>query len=518
MSALSVVCLAAFAIYAYSGLYVLALDHSAKANRLFFALSVLLSLWALAYAVQQSASGAAEYVSVLRLSSPVWIAVPGCLLHLALRLARPSRLDRRPLVLIPLYFPTAIYLVRAWTTGLAIPAVTPTRFGWSEAFDFESGWAVSFFAYFVVYGLLAIGSVALWGARAAEWRDRRQARTIVVGGAASLGLILLEALGWPGLAAGPVPTASPLLLAPLIAAFGVALGRYRLMAMTPAAVAPVLLETMDEAVLLVGPDRLIVTANPAAGKLLGEKPGSVAGTCLADWLLARTRPEEEFLEALFRHPRGARSELSCRSSTGELIPVAASASGLADASGDPLGVVLVLRDVREAKWNEAELRRLAQHDDLTGLTNRSVFFERLELAVERARRYERVAAILFIDLDDLKAVNDDLGHEAGDALLREAARRIRAAVRGTDAVSRLGGDEFGVVLEDLHDREEVGRVTQRIAQACGAPFPAAGRSLSVLYSLGAAFFPDDGGNSQELMRHADRAMYAAKREKGKRRP
>lgn len=514
MSTTSAICLVAFAAYAYAGLSVLAIDRTARSNRLFFVLSVLLSLWALAYAVQQSARSAEEYGAVFRITSAVWIAVPACLLHLALRLTRSPWLERGHGVVALAYLPAAAFSVRALSSEALMPEILPTPWGWAERFDVGAAEPAAFLAYFSLYGLAAIGLVGRWGATTADRRERRQAAAIVAGGAASLALIALEALGWPGLARAPVPTVSPLLMGFLMGAFAVALTRYRLMAMTPAAVARILLETMDEAVLLVGPDRIVLTANPAAEALLSARAPGLVGTPLSDWLVPGDA--EALLAGLGKDAR-ARSELTARTREGATIPVVASATSLSDAAGEPLGVVLVLTDVREAKRTEVELRRLAHHDELTGLTNRPFFFDRLEVALEDGRRQGRKVALLFLDLDDLKLVNDALGHGAGDALLREAARRIRAAVRASDAVSRLGGDEFGVILGDLSDDAEVARVSERIEKACAAPFSVSDYTDSVRYSLGTALFPEDGETANGLLRRADERMYAAKKRKGHRR-
>lgn len=266
--------------------------------------------------------------------------------------------------------------------------------------------------------------------------------------------------------------------------------------------------------LLVGPDQVVLTANPAAEALLSARTPELIGTPLSDWLVPGSG--DGFLLGLGKDAR-KRAELTCRTRGSATVPVVASASGLADAAGEPLGFVLVLTDIRDAKRNEEELRRLAHHDELTTLTNRSFFFGRLDRAIGEARRQGRRVAILFLDLDDLKLVNDALGHDAGDALLREAARRIRGAVRASDAVSRLGGDEFGVILDDLPDTAEVLRVSERIERACALPFTVGDHTDSVRYSLGTALFPEDGESAKELLRQADANMYADKKSKGPRR-
>ncbi len=175
------------------------------------------------------------------------------------------------------------------------------------------------------------------------------------------------------------------------------------------------------------------------------------------------------------------------------------------------GIALTLRDISALKAHEEELNRLANHDALTGLPNRHWLTHQLPLAIERAQRGRSRVALLFIDLDNFKLVNDTLGHDAGDALLVEAAARIRGAVRASDDVARLGGDEFTVVLENVDNPQAVDPIAQKILQALAAPFPGL-ESVSGVFgaSLGASLYPDDAGSAEALLKHADIAMYASK--------
>jgi diguanylate cyclase (GGDEF)-like protein len=160
------------------------------------------------------------------------------------------------------------------------------------------------------------------------------------------------------------------------------------------------------------------------------------------------------------------------------------------------------------------LSRLAQIDELTGLANRTLFADRLERALAAARRHRTLVAVMIIDLNGFKAVNDALGHTAGDLLLRVVGERLRARVRETDTVARLGGDEFAVVLENLGRPEFAGLVARKLLDAIAPPITLDGREVSVTASIGAAVFPRDGMEGSLLLRHADAAMYRAKAEGG----
>ena len=164
------------------------------------------------------------------------------------------------------------------------------------------------------------------------------------------------------------------------------------------------------------------------------------------------------------------------------------------------------------KQAEEYMQYLATHDGLTRLPNRVMFSELLNLAILSARRYERQFAVEFIDLDHFKLVNDTLGHEAGDLLLREISARLKATLRASDVVARLGGDEFVVLLQEGADAEEAGAVAGKILAAIGKPVTIAGQECTVSGSIGISIFPADAQDEQSLMKNADAAMYVAKAE------
>jgi len=161
---------------------------------------------------------------------------------------------------------------------------------------------------------------------------------------------------------------------------------------------------------------------------------------------------------------------------------------------------------------EAALDHLASHDSLTGLPNRRVFMDRLELALARARRGGEPIALLFVDLDRFKEVNDHAGHAAGDALLRTVAQRMRGAVREADTVARMGGDEFLVLLDGAADSIAAGQVAQKLLDGLAQPVPYGGESLTIEASIGVSLCPRDGTTAGEIIAAADRAMYRAKAE------
>ena len=201
-------------------------------------------------------------------------------------------------------------------------------------------------------------------------------------------------------------------------------------------------------------------------------------------------------------------EVNLRSASGKTFWLLLSAQPMRHAG--VVCLLVALADIDERKRLQDDMRRRAMHDPLTGLPNRAMFMESLERAAHKARRRFARFSVLFIDLDHFKEVNDTMGHPAGDALLQEVARRLIAAVRSSDMVARLAGDEFVVLVEEHGGPEEVMIVAQKALVALRAPIVIDWREASVSASIGIASFPEDGADIPELVRNADAAMYQAK--------
>jgi len=209
------------------------------------------------------------------------------------------------------------------------------------------------------------------------------------------------------------------------------------------------------------------------------------------WLVDDVTAQREAAEAVLR----ARDELEVR--------VAERTAELAGANA------LLQEEIVERRQAEARVHHMAYHDSLTGLPNRALLSDRLDRAMLTAQRNGHKLAVMFIDLDRFKTINDSLGHQTGDHLLREVASRLCRAVRASDTVARLGGDEFVVLIPGVQAPEECGKVCDKIIEALAAPVPFEGHSLHISPSIGVCLYPDDGTDVETLMRHADAAMYHA---------
>ena len=185
---------------------------------------------------------------------------------------------------------------------------------------------------------------------------------------------------------------------------------------------------------------------------------------------------------------------------------------ITDRSGRPVRMMGVVRDITDERLVVDEMRILAHHDPLTSLPNRLLFEDRLQQAIERAKRHNRMVGIIFIDLNNFKPVNDEFGHMAGDQVLIAIANRLRKAVRQSDTVSRIGGDEFVLILDELKSADGARRVAEKVLEAISVPYEIGGQKRAVSASLGISLYPDHGTSLDQLIHVADLAMYAAKRE------
>jgi diguanylate cyclase (GGDEF)-like protein/PAS domain S-box-containing protein len=268
------------------------------------------------------------------------------------------------------------------------------------------------------------------------------------------------------------------------------------------------------------PAGIVREANPALQALLGRAAEEIVGRPFSDHVARDDVPHlaAEFAQSV-RDGVALDVEARCLTGAGELRWCHARAVPELDERGRVTGVVALVEDVSEHRRAREELVRqselnhhLALHDPLTGLPNRVLFAERIDQAIRHSRRNRDRLAVLVMDLDRFKEVNDSLGHPAGDQLLIAVSQRIRGAIRESDTFARLGGDEFGLLLPELHSDADVRLVLDRIRAALEQPISVHTLPLAVEASIGVAMFPSHGDDAQELIQHADVAMYEAKRD------
>lgn len=268
--------------------------------------------------------------------------------------------------------------------------------------------------------------------------------------------------------------------------------------------------TLD-GVMITDGDAVIISVNPAFTRITGYDAEDAIGQ--TPRLLKSNHQDHAFYAELWQrlHRDGQwQGELWNRRKNGEAYLQMMTISAIAGPLGKQDRFVSVFSDVTELRRKDAEIRHQAFHDALTDLPNRALLVDRLEHAVAIARRHNRPVALLFVDLDRFKAVNDTLGHHEGDRLLQISARRIQDSVRKSDTVGRIGGDEFVIIVSDFENAAEVAQIADKIVVQVSKPYTLSGQTAYIGASVGIALFPQDGQDQAELMHNADLAMYRAK--------
>jgi len=268
----------------------------------------------------------------------------------------------------------------------------------------------------------------------------------------------------------------------------------------------------QEGVAITDAQARVIAVNPAFERITEYKEADVVGLNMR--LLASGRHDREFFRAFWRELLETgfwQGEIWNRRKGGEVHPGWLAVSAVRDDEQQIVSFVSVYTDITRIPHAQTQLDRLAHHDALTDLPNRVLLHSRLSHTLERAQRANSLCAVFFLDLDRFKPVNDQMGHEAGDELLKGVAKRLRLHLRDNDTVARIGGDEFVVVLEDLASPEGAEVVARAIIERMARPFALSGeREAHIGCSVGIAMFPKDGADGETLLRHADAALYAAK--------
>lgn len=270
-------------------------------------------------------------------------------------------------------------------------------------------------------------------------------------------------------------------------------------------------ENNSEAIMITNAQHDIVSINQAFTTISGYAESEVLGK--NPRMFSSGRHNKEFYKAFFESLDSQdkwRGEIWNKRKNGEVFPQWSTISVLRDESGNVTNHVSVFLDITERKKKEERIQYLANYDVLTSLPNRYLLGDRLEQALNLAQRHQTKLAVLFIDLDHFKNVNDSLGHDVGDELLKNVSQRLKACLRRSDTISRQGGDEFIALLGDLNSEDEVTFVAEKMIDSLRGEIPVGEHRLSVSLSIGVSVYPNDGESAVQLLRNADLAMYRAK--------
>ena len=270
-------------------------------------------------------------------------------------------------------------------------------------------------------------------------------------------------------------------------------------------------ESTADAIVVTDAEDRVLTVNAAFSRITGFSADEMLGTTFGESPFRPLDPELYAARLEIRLRQGhVTGEVLRHRKDGSELPLWVTASTVLDESGKIVNSVRVFTDISELKATQRQLEALATIDALTALPNRLYFKDQLERLLAQARREPQQFALLFIDLDNFKSINDSLGHAAGDDVLQQTAKRLTECVRETDTVARLGGDEFTIILPQIQSGRGPELVAEQVLKALAAPFTVAGNEHFLNASIGIALYPADGASADKLLRNADTAMYRAK--------
>ena len=487
-----------------------------------------------------------------RLSVLGWCSVYGVLLHFFLVLTGKGSILKKwwsyPILYLPPAFLIYGYLV---TPGMTADSLAMTRFGWTYLSPYGEGINQSHFfdLYYLVYMGIGLAVTWRWGKKSVHAREKKQAKIIVF--TITIALLLGSATDtiMPNLGMTQLPQVAIIII--LIPIWGIwySIKRYRLMSITAENAAKDILKTMKGGLLLVDTDGKIRLANHEAQVMLGYDADELPERPIQS-IFPEDRETFRFDLTDFDDNTAVRHrEEILLTKTKTRIPTLFSTSLMHDDQGDVVGLVCTFQDITVQKQAEDALLKAkdelekrvqqrtlelmktneslraeivekekmqkkvkyyAYHDPLTGMPNKLLLKERLSQAIFQAARIERVLAVLFLDIDEFRAINDTMGYDMGDELLKKISNRLTGALRKSDTVARIGGDEFVVLAQNLTDGSSAARIADKIIDQFNKPFRLNSNSFYCTVSIGIALYPTDGEDMDTLIKNADIAMNKAK--------
>ncbi|MCB2296075.1 EAL domain-containing protein [Clostridium algoriphilum] len=534
-------------IYVMIGVFTFLNDPKNKSNRLFFIMCMNLAFWAFMYSLINHSIDVRTANSLYKYSTFFWSLGNCLLLHFIITLTGKEGVFDKPSKYVIFYSPAlvSIYLYFFWP--LSLQDFAKTNLGWVvlQAKDRGFIWTNFYNVYFFTYMVAVIFFLFTWWKNSKIIRERKQA------------IIILMTVMIATIAGGITDIVLPVLDIKIIPSIGIILiiiptigiwysiKKYKLMDLNPENFPLEVLKIMKEGLIIVDHAGLIKDVNNGALKLLGYEKNQL---------------KDQSIRTLFSETTELLKLTNCSSFETEMVkrnnnvlPILLSSSILKDGCGDSLGIVGIFQDISEIKlvqkklidsYDELEIKvnerttelskaneeleheicvridmeekikNLAYYDYLTGLPNRRLFNDRLNQCILDAVRNEKTLGVLFLDLDSFKRINDTMGHDKGDELLKMVAKRLTSIIREGDTVCRVGGDEFLILIRNLKNENYIEEVSKKILSIFKESFTINSDLLYITTSVGGAIYPVDGNDVETLVKNADIAMYRAK-EKGK---
>jgi diguanylate cyclase (GGDEF)-like protein/PAS domain S-box-containing protein len=499
----------AFTLSTLTGAYVFLRNPRGLANRVFVPFSLFFVIWHFGTVFQLSAPSEAAARTWFGIATAGWFFIAPIFLHFVFALTAENCVRKNRILFAVLYTPAVVLLIARSAGASFIKEFVHSDFGWTYRENILSPWLI--FSYVLAFAYILSGAILLyrWGRNSHDRVKRAQSRTILLSLGIGMAAYLITAY-FPFLTKADLfPGMSHLFTLAWNAGVGYAIIRHGFMAISPESAARSILSTMADGILLLDREARVIEANPSACAIL-----RVEKDLLLHRFIEESLPDVFLGNTIMKQLEAAGAvrdqETRIRGEDGLETFISFSVSYILDRSGAKEGTVIALRDISDRKRVEDELKHLATHDVLTGLPNRAVLNDRFRNAILRAQRHKHQVAVLFLDVDHFKKINDDYGHDTGDLILKEVASLLVKSVRDYDTVARFGGDEFVIVLPDLEGQNVGEAIIKRIRKACAEPVQIGTLSVHLTLSIGVSCFPAHAGNIEDLYRFADLALYRAK--------
>lgn len=515
--------------YIYLGVLVIRKNYHSLKNRLIFLISISLTIWAISHGLSLVANSAEKALLWRRIGALGYLSFYSLLLHFTLVLTEKKETLKKWWVLPSLYFP-AIVLISVYSLSSYMHnyyEFTELNIGWVISEEITA-WSYAFYLYFIAFVIASSLLLWKWGSTEEAIRKKKQSRIIlstliiafIIGTIVDILPLFFDLRDYPDLAI--------ILITIPISGIFYSVEKYKLMSLSPKNIAGDILETMNDGLIVIDKNKKIQMVNQRALEQLNYKKEDLINKTIENLL-----QEEGLIESFYSGKKTSDmikyQESNLRRKDDSDLPVLFSIALLQDDWGDELGLIFTFSNIEERvraekklrKLNEElenkvaqrtkELQYLANHDSLTRLPNRRLFIDSLNKSIVQAQADNQSIMVVMLDLDGFKEVNDTLGHEKGDELLKMTARRLRENLREKDIVARFGGDEFIIKCKDIKGRRSAKVVVDKMIKAFQKPFEVGGINFDITASIGAAFYPEDGHDVETLTEKADQAMYVSKK-------
>lgn len=476
-------------------------------NRLFAAFSLPAAVWCFGFIFMTSAPDETAARLWFRIMASGWAFLEPLMLHIVLELTENAFIKKHRWIFTVIYAPAFLMTYSHVGLMLFVEDFVRTDYGWAYLYKKQPLELIANLSFVAVYIVSSLSLLYRSYRKSPNPVHRKQSRAMLATMVASVFSFLL--ITYIPVVFDMPPLSYLDLITVQIWELGLsyAILKYRLMVISPQSAAAGILDTMADGLLLTDPDGVIISANPALYELLQSDEEAVVHKPIES-ILPKTFAAQSLRDLLARNVIHDMEGTAFSPNGGE-ISISLSASPVSDSLGQRTGYVVILRDITDRKRTEKQLQYMATHDALTNLPNRTILNDRLRSALAWAKRYQQIVGVLLIDVDHFKQINDTLGHDAGDAILKEVAVGLNASVRACDTVARMGGDEFMIILTNLKDQKACEIVIGRVRSSFSRQM-AVGKPVTVSLSIGISIYPDHAENLEDLMKFADLALYRVK--------